>query len=138
MKKLETKKSLKKVRKVFATIGSKINLNTWYFTILFFICILVISVFVWWQCFQNPLPSSKVLLKIEQEKVNYREMKASTEQVITTLQDSREKFENPPFFGNQRELFLEIDLENIDENSLIVPKKDSELIPDEPAEEIIP
>jgi len=102
----------------------------------------VISVFVWWQCFQNPLPSSKVLLKIEQEKVNYREMKTSTEQVITTLQNSREKFENPPFFGNQRELFLEIDLENIDVNSLIVPKKDSELVPAdqpaEPAEEITP
>lgn len=142
MKQLETKKLLKKIKKVFASIGSKINLNTWYFTILFFICILVVSVFVWWQCLQDPFPSNSVLMKIEQGKVNYRDMKTSTEVVIKTLQESKEKFENPPFFGNQRELFLEIDLESLEEVPVVIPIKEDKSLPAEkptkPVEDVIP
>lgn len=142
MNSIKSKELLKKVKKFFGAIGEKINLNTWFFTTFFFVCVLVVSLFVWWQCVHEPVPSSKVLIKMEQEKENYNEMKVRTEEVIRTLQENRDRFDNPPFYGNQRELFLEIDLENIDGKDPIIPKAPAEQAEaeqqPEPQEDIVP
>ena len=89
-------------------------------------------------CIENPFPSNEVLIKVEQGKVNYKEMKTSTEQVITTLQESKEKFDNPPFFGNQRELFLDLDLEGAEEGSSTLPKTGGSMPKEEQDEETAP
>ena len=112
MQKVDTKKLMEKAAVFFKAVGSYINLNTRYFTILFFVGILIASLWTWWNCFQNPVPSSEVLIRIEQKKEDYPKMKSRTEDVITILQESRKRFDDPPFFGDQRELFWEIDPED--------------------------
>lgn len=112
MKKIELKGIERKLKKFLGAIGSSISSHTWYFTVLFFIIVLLVSVWVWWNCFQDPVPSSEVVLRVEQSKENYTEMKSRTEEVITTLQENRDRFENSPDFKDQRELFWEIDDED--------------------------
>ncbi|MEA1925776.1 MAG: hypothetical protein U9M90_00820 [Patescibacteria group bacterium] len=112
MQRIDIKKLTAKATAFFEVVGSYINLNTWYFTVLFFVGILIASLWTWWNCFQNPVPSSEILIRVEQRKENYPKMKLGTEEVITILQENRKRFDNPPFFGDQRELFWEIDPED--------------------------
>lgn len=112
MKKVELKTINKKAKKIFKLIGLGVGSHTWYFTVLFFVTIFIVAIWIWWNCLENPSPSSDVMIRVEQGKENYIEMKSRTEDVITTLQESRSRFENPPSFKGQRELFWEIDSQN--------------------------
>jgi hypothetical protein len=126
MKNINLKNLPSALRELLGAIGSKINLNTWYFTITFFLFVFGVSIWVWWNCIQDPHPSNDVLIRVEQGKVNYKEMKTSTEQVIAILQESRDRFENPPFFGNQRELFMDVDLEESEGEGAVISRESEE------------
>ena len=112
MKKIELKTIERKAKKIFKSVGLSVGSHTWYFTVLFFVTIFVVAIWIWWNCLESPSPSSDIVLRVEQGKENYTEMKSRTEDVITTLQESRNRFENPPSFKSQRELFWEIDSQN--------------------------
>lgn len=112
MKKIELKTIEKKAKKIFKLVGLSVGSHTWYFTVLFFVTIFIVAIWIWWNCLENPSPSSDVVLRVEQGKENYTEMKARTEDVIGMLQESRGRFEDSPSFEDQRELFWKIDSKN--------------------------
>lgn len=100
-----------KLFNLFKFLGTK----TWFFTMLFFVAVLVASVWIWWQCVYHPEPSVTVREKIEREREDFDSMKKKTMETIALLQEYRDNYNNAPNFENQRELFIDLlDQEVID------------------------
>jgi hypothetical protein len=79
--------------------------NSWVFTILFFIIILVASIWIWQKCIQNPLPDEEVIVRFKQSQDEKKEKSEKIEKVIKKLQERKENFMNLPNLENQREVF---------------------------------
>lgn len=126
MRKIDLKTIKSKLLEISCRVGSHIELHTWYFTAIFFTAIFFVSLLVWWNCVQNPSPSSEVLIRVEQGKEDYDGMRTRTESVIKMLRQSKQRFDSPPLFNGQRELFLKFDPEDPTVNGKFIEEQINE------------
>ena len=104
------KKQKIEIRDIIKKIASKcphFTMNTWYFTVAFFVIIFIASIWVWWNCYYAPKPSSNVVISFEAKKEDFESMKNQTEKAISLLQEKRSNYYNVPDLSLQRELFME-------------------------------
>lgn len=98
------------IRDIIKKIASKcprFTMNTWYFTVTFFLIIFIASLWVWWNCYYSPKPSKEVVISFETKKEDFESMKDRTEKAISLLQEKRSNYLNVPDLSAQRELFME-------------------------------
>jgi hypothetical protein len=108
------KKDIKDILKKIAKKCPRFTLNTWYFTVIFFLTAFSASMWVWWSCYYSPTPSSNVLISFEAKKEDFDSMKKKTQMAIELLQGKRDKYNNVPDLSQQRELFeVRVEVEEI-------------------------
>lgn len=78
---------------------------TWFFTIIFFFTVLGFSVWTWWDCIQNPEPSSDVVQSLNQEQEKFQMKREKIDIVIEKIKDRKNKFENAPDHQLERKIF---------------------------------
>ncbi len=114
MEKTKSRK-LADYKEKFLKSFSKINWKTWYTTIFFFVLLLGVSLWIWWESFYQPVPSQQVIVEIEGSKEDFEGMKKRITKIIGVLKERESNFNNTPSFGNQRELFFDIEVDGVEE-----------------------
>ncbi len=107
MVKKKQKIEIRDIIKKITNKCSRFTMNTWYFTVTFFVIIFIASIWVWWNCYYDPKPSSDVVISFEAKKEDFESMKNKTEKAISLLQEKRSNYFNVPDLSLQRELFME-------------------------------
>ncbi|MEA2007158.1 MAG: hypothetical protein U9O20_03305 [Patescibacteria group bacterium] len=113
--KQKQKKDIKDVLKEIKKKCPRFILDTWYFTVIFFLTAFSGSMWVWWSCYYSPTPSKNVLISFETKKEDFDSMKKRTQMAIELLQGKLDKYKNVPDLSQQRELFkVKVEVEEIE------------------------
>lgn len=98
--------SFQKIWEALKVGTKKVMAKNWYLTIIFFLVIFVISIWIWWDCVYKPQPSEATTAKFSQKQQDFRLMNQKISQIIEKLKAKQERFENMPDVSQQRELFV--------------------------------
>lgn len=115
--------NISQLKNIFKKVFS-LSKKTWIFTVLFFVIIFGFSLWVWWDCILNPLPSEEVILETNKEKQQFEIKRNKIDQVIQKIQERRTRFEqavdhqlNRKIFKSKEEIFEEMNTGSQSTNS---------------------
>ncbi len=98
----------KDIKKEIVRIFSGFRLETWYFTIIFFLIVLAISLVVWRDSFYKVEPSQKVIDVFNSTQEDFEKMKFEATEAVEILNGRISRYEEVVDFSEMRELFMEL------------------------------
>lgn len=116
------------IGKQIAKFLNKFSLEAWYFTVVFFCVVLLISLVVWRDSFYVTTPSDKVLNEFDSTKENFEQMKLEATEAVEVLKGRISRYETVVDFGETRDLFMMTDEDGEEVKNQIQPVEEKEQV----------